>query len=98
MHVCDVPLMLVFYVLLRPVSKNLALLAILFTAVQTAVLVATKLSLLVGLFLLGSADYLKAFEPRQLQALTYVSRSGRMDTVLASVSYSSGVRVSFWGI
>src|SRR5207249_1402806 len=49
MHVCDVPLMLVFYVLLRPVNKYLALLAVLFNLTQTAVLVAYKLSLLVAL-------------------------------------------------
>ena len=30
MHVCDIPLMLIFYLLLRPVNKNLALLAVLF--------------------------------------------------------------------
>src|SRR5882724_13051517 len=36
MHVCDVPLMLVLYVLLRPVNRNLALLAVLFNLVQTA--------------------------------------------------------------
>src|SRR5207237_39938 len=30
MHLCDVGLMLVFYVLLKPVSRNLALLAVLF--------------------------------------------------------------------
>ena len=60
MHVCDVPLMLVFYVLLKPVNKNLALLAVLFNLIQTAVLVANKLNLLMPLFLLGNADYLKA--------------------------------------
>jgi hypothetical protein len=97
MHVCDVPLLLVFYVLLRPVSRNLALLAILFAAVQTAALVATKLSLLVALFLLGSADYLKAFEPRQLHALTYVSI--RADGYGFGIGLiSSAARVSFWGI
>jgi len=72
MHVCDVPLMLVFYVLLRPVNKNLALLAVLFNLIQTAVLVANKLNLLMPLFLLGNADYLKAFESNQLYALTYL--------------------------
>lgn len=71
-HVCDVPLMLVFYLLLRPVNKNLALLAVLFNLVQTAALVAYKLNLLVPLFLLGNADYLKTFEPRQLHALAYI--------------------------
>lgn len=89
MHVLDVPLMLIFYVLLRPVSRNLALLAILFNAVQTAVLVATKLALLVGLFFLGSTDYLKAFEPRQLQALTYVS--------IRADAYGFGIGLIFFG-
>ena len=58
--------------LLRPVNKNLALLAILFNLIQTAVLVANKLNLLMPLFLLGNADYLKAFESNQLYALAYL--------------------------
>ncbi len=72
MHVCDVPLMLIFYVLLRPVNRNLALLVVLFNLMQSAVLVANKLNLLMPLFLLGSADYLKAVDPHQRQALAYV--------------------------
>src|SRR5436853_7191072 len=64
MHVCDVGLTLIFYVLLRPVNRNLALLAAFFNLMQTAVLVANTLSLLVALFLLGNAESLKAFEPR----------------------------------
>ena len=72
MHVCDIPLMLIFYILLRPVNKNLALLAVLFNLIQTAVLVANKLNLLMPLFLLGNGDYLKAFESNQLYALTYL--------------------------
>lgn len=73
MHACDLPLMLVFYVLLRPVNKYLALLAVLFNLIQTAVLVANKISLLMPLFLLGDADYLKALEPNQLHTLAYLS-------------------------
>jgi Domain of unknown function (DUF4386) len=73
MHLCDVPLMMIFYVLLRPVNSNLALLAVLFNLTQTAVLVANKLNLLLPIFLLGDAEYLKAFTPEQLQALSYVS-------------------------
>jgi hypothetical protein len=46
---------------------------VLFNLIQTAVLVANKMTLLLPLFLLGSGDYLKAFSPEQLQALTYVS-------------------------
>jgi len=73
MHVCDVGLMLVFYVLLRPVNRNLALLALLFNLVQTSVLVANKLNLMLPLFFLADAPYLKAFTPEQLHALSYVA-------------------------
>lgn len=69
MHVSDVPMILIFYVLLKPVNKDLSLLAALFNLVQTAVLVANKLTLVAVVVFLGNADYLKAFDARQLQAL-----------------------------
>ncbi|MBI5301521.1 MAG: DUF4386 domain-containing protein [Chloroflexi bacterium] len=72
LHVFDIPIMLVMYILLKPVNKNLALLAVLFNLIQTAVLVVNKLNLLMPLFLLGNADYLKAIEPSQLYALSYL--------------------------
>jgi hypothetical protein len=62
MHICDLPLMLIFYLLLKPVNKNLALLAMLFNLVQTAVLVTNKLTLVVALFPLSDAVYLKSFD------------------------------------
>ena len=89
MHVCDVPLMLVFYVLLRPVNKNLAFLALLFNLIQTAVLVANKLNLLMPLFLLGNSDYLKAFESNQLYALTYL--------LIKTHDYGFGIGLIFFG-
>jgi len=73
MHVCDVFVMLALYVLFRPVSRNLALLVLLLNVVQTAVLVANKLTLMVPLFLLGGAEYLKSIEPAQLQAWSYIA-------------------------
>lgn len=72
MHVFDIPLMLILYLLLRPVNKNLALLAVLFNLIQTAVLVLNKLNLLVPLFLLDNANYLKSLEPDQLVALSHI--------------------------
>lgn len=89
MHVCDIPLMLIFYLLLRSVNRNLALLALLFNLIQTAVLVANKLLLLVPLFLLGNADYPKAFAPDQLQALAYLA--------IRVHSYGFGVGLIFFG-
>jgi hypothetical protein len=73
MHVCDIVLMLIFYILLRPVNKNLALLAVLFNFMQSAVMVAFKLNLINALYLVGSADYLTVFDPRQLNTLMYLS-------------------------
>jgi hypothetical protein len=73
MHMCDIGVMLVLYVLLSPVNRNIALFALLANVVQTAVLVVNKLNLLVPTFLLGDAEYLKAFSPEQRQALAYVS-------------------------
>jgi hypothetical protein len=73
MHICDIPLILVFYILFRPVNKDLALLVVFFNLVSTSVLVATKLNLVTALFPLGSADYLKTFEPGQLETMTYLA-------------------------
>lgn len=69
MHIFDVPVIVVLYFLLRPVSRSVALFATLANLVQTAVLVANKMTLLVPLFLLEIGSYLKAFSTAQLHAL-----------------------------
>lgn len=70
---CSVALGLIFYVLLRPVSRDLALLAVLFNLVTITLESASKLFLLPSLFVLGNASYLQAFTPEQLHALAYLS-------------------------
>jgi hypothetical protein len=70
---CAVPLLWIEYLLLRPVSKQLVLLAVLFNLVSLAVEAISKLFLLVVMPILGSADYLRAFEPQQLQILANVA-------------------------
>jgi hypothetical protein len=72
MQVTDIPMIMIFYVLLKPVNKNLSLLALLFNLTQTAILGINKLNLLTTLSLLGNQAYLKAFEPHQLQALGFL--------------------------
>ena len=89
MHVFDLVLALVYYVLFKRVNKNLALLGLLFGMIQTAVLVANKLTLLVPLFLLENAGYLKAFSPEQLQALTYLP--------VKAHGYGFGIGLIFFG-
>lgn len=66
---CAVPLLWIEYLLLRPVNKQLVLLAVLFNVVSLAVEAISKLFLLVVMPTLGSADFLRAFEPQQLQIL-----------------------------
>jgi hypothetical protein len=66
---CAVPLLWIEYLLLRPVSKHLVLLAVLFNLVSLAVEAISKLFLLVVMPTLGSTDYLRAFEPQQLEIL-----------------------------
>jgi hypothetical protein len=45
MQLCDVPVMLILFLLLSPINKSVALLALLFNIVQTATLVANQLTL-----------------------------------------------------
>ena len=66
---CAVPLLWIEYLLLRPVSRQLVLLAVLFNVVSLAVEAISKLFLLMVMPTLGSASYLKAFAPQQLEVL-----------------------------
>lgn len=67
--VCDIALSLILYVLLRPVRKDLALLAAFFGLVGTAVFAAAELFYLAPSLILRGAGYLKTFSPDQLNAL-----------------------------
>jgi hypothetical protein len=66
---CAVPLLWIEYLLLRPVSKQLVLLAVLANLVSLAVEAISKLFLLLVMPILSNADYLRAFQPQQLQVL-----------------------------
>ena len=70
--VCDVVLAMILYVLLRPVHRNLALLATFFRLTFVGIYSVAKLFEIAALAALGGADYLKAFEPQQLHDLAYV--------------------------
>jgi len=68
--ICTIILALAIYVLLRPVNRDLALLATFFNLIAIAVEISYSLKLVEALYPLGSAEYLKAFTPEQLYALT----------------------------
>jgi hypothetical protein len=66
---CEIVLVVLLYVLFRPVSKILSLVAASFRLAMTAVQGMNLLNKAIVLLLLGGADYLTVFEPDQLHAL-----------------------------
>jgi hypothetical protein len=90
--VSDIALSLIFYVLLRPVRKDIALLAAFFGLVGTAVFAASELFYLAPSLILGGAGYLKTFAPDQLNTLALLSLrlfayGGVMFTVFYGVAW-----------
>lgn len=86
---CDIALALFMYFLLKPVKKELALLAAFFGLVSTATFAGAQLLYFGSSLILGGADYLKTFSPDQLYTLA-----------LLSVKYSSigsGIFMVFYG-
>jgi hypothetical protein len=69
MILCDIALSVIFYLLLRPVSNALSLLAAFFRLAQAATLGINLLNLFFVLQLLHGADYLNIFSADQLHAL-----------------------------
>ena len=68
-YACDIGVALIFYELLRPVSKSVALLATFFRLVFVAIASANILNHFAPVIFLSGADYLNSFKPDQLQAL-----------------------------
>ena len=89
MHVCDAIVAIVYYVLLRPVNRNLALLALFFGLIQTAVLVANKMNLVLPLLLLGNGAWLKSLDLQMMQGLAYFS--------VVAHGYGFGIGLIFFG-
>jgi hypothetical protein len=88
--VSDISLTLIFYVLLRPVRKDLALLAAFFGLVATATFTFAELFYFAALLILGGADYLKTFSPDQLNTLALLS--------LKLYGTGSGIFAVFYGV
>jgi hypothetical protein len=87
---CDVSLALIFYVLLRPVQRNLALLAAFFGLISTALYAVAELFYFAAAIVLGSAGVLKSFSPDQLQDFALLS--------LKMFGYGGGVFMVFYGV
>ena len=64
-------LLLALYVVLKPINRNVALLAAFWRLAECSIFALITLSDFVALRLLSGADYLRAFDTQQLQALAY---------------------------
>lgn len=70
-YVCVIVMVWALYVVLRPVNRNIVLLAVFLRLVENSILAAVTLCAFAELALLSGADYLHGFDPKQLQALVY---------------------------
>jgi hypothetical protein len=70
---CDTALALILYALLKPVNKQLSLLAAFFGLMATATFAFAELFYFAPQLIIGGAGYLKTFSPDQLNALVLLS-------------------------
>lgn len=87
---CTVGLAWILFGLLRVVDRNLALLTLCFDVIAIGLQAAFELNLVAALFPLGSAAYLKAFTPAQLDTLAYLS--------IRSHTFGFGISLLFFGL
>ena len=88
--VCDIALTLILYVLLRPVHKDLALLAAFFGLIGTALFGVAELFYFASSLIAGGSDFLKGFSPDQRNALALLS--------LKLFGYGGAIFTVFYGI
>jgi hypothetical protein len=70
---CDITLVVIMYALLKPVSRELSLLAALIGLVGTALFAFAELFYFAPPLIIGGAGYLKTFSPDQLNSLALLS-------------------------
>ncbi len=68
--ICGTFLALIFYILFKPVNRNVSLLALIFSSIASAVMAVNLLNQLAPLSLLHNAGYQKTFTIEQLQTLS----------------------------
>ena len=90
MHILDVPVIVLFYLLLRPISEGLALWVSWINLVQTCVLGLNKLNLVWPLLLLGDASYLSSFALEQRHGLALLA--------IKAHAYGFGIGLIFFGV
>jgi Domain of unknown function (DUF4386) len=76
--------------LLRPVNRNLALLAVFFRLVETTVACVAIINYYVAMQFVGDADHLKAFDSNQIQALSILHDTYALTFIIVAIFLGLG--------
>jgi hypothetical protein len=87
---CDAGLTMAFWVLVRPVHRNLAMLMVVFRIISTCGFAAAEMLYFGALPTLKSAEQLSAFQPQQLDALAY--------TLIRISGFGQALFSTFYGV
>ena len=89
----DVVLILALYVLLRPVNRNLALLAVFFRLVETTLACVAIIYYYVAMQFVSDADHLSAFDSNQIQALSILHDTYALTFIIVAIFLGLGSTV-----
>jgi hypothetical protein len=86
---CQIAQMVLFYILLKPVNRNIALLALVFSLIGCTIKTLSRLFYIAPLLVLGDSHYLAVFSTEQIHALALL--------LLNVNDQAAGMALAFFG-